>query len=330
MPEVPSLQSMQARLRFRQLQFLTALSDLGSLHRVAEQLGMTQPGATKMLREIETTFGAQLFVRSKRGMRPNELGGCVVRYARLSQSDLGQLRDEIAGVLTGKGGRLSVGAIGGAMPAVLVRALTRLRAIQPALSVSVREDTSAGLLAALDDGRLDLAICRTTVSAEPDRYVYEPLCEEQVVIAVGAHHPLAHARTVTLPQLMQYGWVFYPSPMPLRSVLEREFKEAGLPFPEYTTETASIFVTMLLLQEDANLVALLTAETMAFCQRHRLARQLPLAIRSRTEPYGIVTRRGSLLSPAATMLAQALREVVASEGSGAVGNGHDAFLPDGG
>lgn len=306
---VPSLPSMMARLRFRQCQFLTALADLGSLHRVAEQLGMTQPGASKMLREIETTFGAALFVRSKRGMRPNELGGCVIRFARLSQSDLGQLRQEIAGVLTGKGGRLSVGAIGGAMPAVLVRALTRLRAIQPELSVSVREDTSAGLLAALDDGRLDLAICRTTVSAEPDRYVYEPLCEEQVAIAVGPRHPLASAREVTLPQLAGYGWIVYPGPMPMRTLLEREFREAGVPYPEYTTETASIFVTVLMLQEDANLVALLSAETMAFYRGHQLVCQLPLSIKSRTEPYGIVTRRGSLLSPATAMFADALRAV---------------------
>ena len=36
MPEVPTLQSMMARLRFRQLQLLTALSDLGSLHRELE------------------------------------------------------------------------------------------------------------------------------------------------------------------------------------------------------------------------------------------------------------------------------------------------------
>jgi DNA-binding transcriptional LysR family regulator len=116
-----------------------------------------------MLHEIETTFGARLFERSKRGVQANDLGRCVVRYARLLQSDLTHLREEFTGVLTGKGGRLRVGAIGGALPAVVVPALTLLRESQPALSVNLREDTSAGLLAALDEGRLDLAICRTTV-----------------------------------------------------------------------------------------------------------------------------------------------------------------------
>ena len=112
MHSIPSLQSISARLRFKQLDFLTALADLGSLSRVGEQMAMTQPGATKMLHEIETTFGAQLFVRSKRGMVPNDMGRCVIRYGRLIQSDLGHLREEITGVLTGKGGRIAVGAIG--------------------------------------------------------------------------------------------------------------------------------------------------------------------------------------------------------------------------
>ena len=307
--KTPSLQSISARLRFKQLVFLVALDEVGSLHQVAEQLAMTQPGATKMLHEIETTFGARLFDRSKRGVQANELGRCVLRYARLLQSDLTHLREEFTGVLTGKGGRLRVGAIGGALPAVVVPALTLLRESQPALSVNLREDTSAGLLAALDEGRLDLAICRTTVAPQPERYVYEKLRDEQVAVAVGPRHPLAHAETVSLAQLAGLNWILYPSLMPLRTLLEREFREAGLPLPEYTTETSSIFVTMLLLQQPYHPVALLTAENMELCVRHGLGCRLPLDIRARTESYGIVTRRDSVLSPAANLMVAALRQV---------------------
>ena len=307
--KTPSLQSISARLRFKQLVFLVALDEVGSLHQVSEQLAMTQPGATKMLHEIETTFGARLFERSKRGVQANDLGRCVVRYARLLQSDLTHLREEFTGVLTGKGGRLRVGAIGGALPAVVVPALTLLRESQPALSVNLREDTSAGLLAALDEGRLDLAICRTTVAPQPERYVYEMLRAEQVAVAVGPRHPLAHAEHVSLAQLAGLNWILYPSLMPLRTLLEREFREAGLPLPEYTTETSSIFVTMLLLQEPNHPVALLTAENMELCIRHGLGCRLPLDIRARTESYGIVTRRDGVLSPAANLMVAALRQV---------------------
>jgi DNA-binding transcriptional LysR family regulator len=307
--KTPSLQSISARLRFKQLVFLIALDEAGSLHQAAEQLAMTQPGATKMLHEIEATFDARLFERSKRGVQANELGRCVLRYARLLQSDLTHLREEFTGVLTGKGGRLRVGAIGGALPAVVVPALTLLRESQPALSVNLREDTSAGLLSALDEGRLDLAICRITIATQPERYSYEMLRDERVSVAVGPRHPLVQAPTVSLAQLAGLNWILYPSLMPLRNLLEREFREAGLPLPEYTTETSSIFVTMLLLQESNHPVALLTAETMDLYARHGLAHRLPLEIRSRTEPYGIVTRRDSVLSPAAHLMVAALRKI---------------------
>jgi len=309
MDKTPSLQSISARLRFKQLVFLIALDEAGSLHQAAEQLAMTQPAATKMLHEIEVTFDARLFVRSKRGVQPNELGRCVLRYARLLQSDLAHLREEFTGVLTGKGGRLRVGAIGGALPAVVVPALTLLRESQPALSVNLREDTSAGLLSALDEGRLDLAICRITIAMQPERYAYEMLRDERVAVAVGPRHPLVHQSHVTLAELAGLNWILYPSLMPLRNLLEREFQEAGLPLPEHTTETSSIFVTMLLLQEPNHPVALLTAENMDLCVRHGLAHRLPLEIRSRTESYGIVTRRDTVLSPAAHLMVAALRQI---------------------
>lgn len=313
-PATPSLQSIIQRLRFKQLSFLVALDEGGSLHRVAEQMAMTQPGATKMLHEIEATFGAQLFVRSKQGMQANELGLCLVRHARLLQADLGHLREEFTGVLNGKGARLRMGAIAGALPAVVVPAMTELQQMQPALSISVREDTSAALLCELDAGRLDLAVCRTTVSPEPDRYHYEALCQERVAVVVGPNHPLRKAKKVSLAQLARLNWILYPSLMPLRTLLEREFKQAGLSMPAYTTETSSIYITVLLLQQSSHLVALLTVENMEFCLRHGLVHRVPVEILSRTESYGIVTRRDGSVAPAAALMIEAMRQQVRPSG----------------
>jgi DNA-binding transcriptional LysR family regulator len=305
---LPSLNSISSRLRFRQLRLLVAIDDLGSLHRAAEQVGLTQPGATKALHEIETTFGTQLFVRSTQGIEANELGRCVIRYARLFHSDLNHLRQEIAGALLGEGGRLAVGAITGALPALVVRAVAAVRKQQPSLSIELREDTSADLLAALTEGRLDLAICRIAVAVQPALFDYLPLCEEQVAIAVGPHHSLVKARKVTWAELAHMPWICYPSHLPLRTLLEREFKQAGLPFPAYPIETPSTFATILMLQEDPPPVTLLSAETLKLYRVHKLAFPLALPIRSRSEPYGIVTRRGWALSPAATMLIRELQK----------------------
>lgn len=308
---IPSLPSIVSRLRFRQLSLLVALDEHGSLHRAAERTGLTQPGLTKALREIELTFGTSLFTRSPKGVEATELGRCVVRYARLIEADLGHLREEIDSVLRGSGGRVAVGAIAGALHGVLIGALGQLRAQQPALSVEVREGTSVDLLNLLNEGRLDVAICRTTVSTQPEQFDYEPLQDEHVVVAANPRHPLVKARRVTLERLAEYRWIFYPSNLPLRSLLEREFREAGLALPPYPVETASTFATMLLLREDTQALALMPEATMAFCEHHQIARRLPLPIRARHEGYGIVTRRGAQLSSAARLLNECLRQVAA-------------------
>jgi DNA-binding transcriptional LysR family regulator len=305
---LPNVDSIAARLRLKQLRLLIALDDHGSLHRAADEMSLTQPGATKALREIESTFGATLFVRSAQGIRPNELGRCVIRYARLIHMDVAHLREEMAGILQGSGGRLAVGAIMGAVSGVLVDALTRLRAKQPALTVEVVEDTSARLLALLDQGRLDLAICRASVARQPEHYDYLELRDEPLAIVAGMAHALIDAPEVTLADLALSRWIVYPSIMPLRGLFEREFKEAGLPLPLHPVETASTITTVLLLQRDPTLVSLMPLDMAAFLTRHGLAKRLAIAVRSRTEPYGIVTRRGAALSAATKLMIDELTQ----------------------
>lgn len=289
---------------------LIALEECGSIHRAAERLSMTQPGLTKALHEIESTFGAQLFVRSKTGVLANELGECVIRYARIQEMELGHLRDEMNGVLRGSGGRVAVGAITGALHGVVIEAISRLRTQQPLLSVEVRESSSLDLLEWINEGRLDLAVCRTTVMSSSEQFDYQPLMEEAVAAAVGLRHPLVKAKKVSLSQLTKYRWVVYPGHMPLRKFLEQEFRQAGLELPHYPTETASSLATMLMLKQDPNLVALMASVTMEFCQEHRIAHRLPLRFETRNEGFGIVTRRGARLSPAANLLIACMRSIV--------------------
>src|SRR5512133_1610324 len=152
-PTLPSQSFLVGRLRMRQIALLTALDEQGSLHKAADVMCMTQPAATKALHELETSFGITLFNRSSKGMEPTELGRCVIRYARLIQADIGNLREELLDMMNGKGGRLSVGAVMGAVPLVLTRAIARIRELQPDLSIEIAEETSTQLLQHLDDGR---------------------------------------------------------------------------------------------------------------------------------------------------------------------------------
>lgn len=305
---LPSLSSITSRLHLKQLRLLIALADHGSLLRAAEQVALTQPGASKALQEIELTLGAQLFVRTNRGLEPTDLGHCVIRYARLIHTDLAHLREEMIGIMQGHGGRLALGVIMGAVP-LLTDALSRLLEKRPALSVEIVEDTSARLLHLLDQGRLDMAICRTSISQRPYLYDSVNIHNEQLAVVANVNHPMAAQPQLQLVDLAESRWVVYSANMPMRLSLEREFHEADLRFPLHLLETTSAFTTLSLLQKNPLFVALMSVDVAQFCTGFGMTCILPLQLQSRSEPYQLVTRRDTPLSPVAQLFIKEFTEV---------------------
>lgn len=304
---LPSLITMMSRLRFKQLRLLIALDDVKSLRKAAESVSITQPGASKALHEIESTLGCALFARTSQGLEPNDIGRCAIRYARLIHTDLAHLREEMMGILQGHGGRLSVGVIMGAVPA-LVEAMGRLRIKQSQIAFEIVEDTSEHLLTLLDQGRLDLAICRTSVSKRPAAYDCRLREQEPLVLVANPRHPFATHERLSLNDLAHSRWVVFPVNMPMRLTLEREFREAGLGFPLYPVETSSTFTTMSLLAHDPDLVAVMPADVAQMSLDHGILIRLPLALTSRNEPYEIVTRHGVGLTAPTQLLIDELMD----------------------
>ena len=286
---LPSFTTIVSRLRLKQLRLLIALDEHGSVRKASDAMSLSQPGATKALHEIEAIFGSSLFERTSKGLDANDMGRCVIRYAKLIHTDLEHLREEMVGILQGHGGRLTVGTIMGAVPA-LVDSLARLREKQPELSVSVIEDTSARLLSLLDQGRLDVAICRTSVSQRPTAYQTRSRAPEPLVVVANPIHALADRAALQLADLMESRWVVFPVNMPMRLTLEREFRQAGLSFPLYAIETSSTFTTLSLLLQDRNLIAVMPADVAQMALDHNMLVKLDLTINSVSEPYEIVTR----------------------------------------
>jgi len=303
-----TINMLLSRLRVKQLQLVIALDEHKSLHKAAAVLSVTQSAASKALHELEVMLDAALFERSASGMIPNQYGRRVIEYARLLTTDLTQLCDDITNIKSGRSGRLAIGAIMGAIPAHVVPALDALHAELPAITVEIVEDTSARMLSQLDDGRLDLVIGRSAVSAHPARYRYMKLADEPLSVVAGYSHSTKSQGNISMRELAHCRWVTYPSKMPLRELLERELDLAGINTPVDTVSTASTFVTVALLNQGRDLVSLLPTGIAELFARHRMLRILPVVLRSPSQPFGIVTRRSSVLSPMAERFIELLQE----------------------
>ncbi|KGJ01584.1 LysR family transcriptional regulator [Paracoccus sphaerophysae] len=279
-----------SRMTLRQMQLMTAIAENGSLKRASEAIEMSQPRATKSLREVEHLLGCTLFNRTNRGLFPNAAGDCAIRHARVMLAQLDAMEREIHSLSGAEFQRLRIGTIMGAVP-YISEIITIFLQRFPHTSVEIIEDTSADMLRMLDRGQLDLMIGRSSVSPNPHLYNVQAFHDELLSVVANPLHPLVGRKRVTLQDLSDSRWIVYAAAMPMRLSLEQEYRRAGLAFPRNLLETRSALTTMALIQANANTIALLSSDVAAFFTNFSMARTLPMHLQSRSEPYEVITRQ---------------------------------------
>ncbi|CAB5684261.1 Galactose-binding protein regulator [Delftia tsuruhatensis] len=289
--------SLLNRLRYKHLHMLVALGSSLNLHRASIGLAMSQPAATRMLREIEDMFGCQLFERLPRGMRPTALGAQLVRFAEASLNSLDRCAEDLAARRQGGYGYLSIGTIMGAAPDLVMTAVARLKAGNPQLRIRIMGDTSDQVLRLLDQRRIDLAIARRNPSAEGGPYSFEELGNERLLVVVRSGHALARRRKLAWEELLHdWPWILQPSTSPARIALDQLLQRLGLPAPADVIECSSVYSMQQLVQlTDAAM--LLSESALKDYLRMGLVKALPLRLDAPLAPFGILARADEALNP---------------------------------
>ena len=198
---------LRARLKTRQLMLLIAIGDEGNIHRAAEILNMSQPAASKLLKDLEDVLGISLFERLPRGMRPTWYGETMIRHARIALSSLTLAGGEIEALKTGRSGEVSVGAITGPAMSLLPHAVAIVAREHPDLRLHLVVESSDVLLERLSQSKLDIMVGRLFERHEKTNLSYERLADEPVCAVVRPGHPMLANSALTLEQLEQSEWI---------------------------------------------------------------------------------------------------------------------------
>ena len=147
--------------------FLVCLR-VGSISRAAHMLGRTQPALSQQLRRLEDIVGETLLQRAPSGVLPTAAGAALLPYA---ERILALSSEAIAGVPRARlSGRCSVGILedftGNALPA----ALADFGRLHPGTTLELVALMGAETRAALDTGRIQLALCDAEFLDRPLRW----------------------------------------------------------------------------------------------------------------------------------------------------------------
>jgi DNA-binding transcriptional LysR family regulator len=149
--------------------------------------------------ELETELGVTLLLRSSRSTRLTEAGQAVLDHARLLLDGAQRLREAADAAARHERGEVTVGFIASTVPSFLTPLLQHLAAAHPEVEVRVTQLLVGDLLAALRDGRIDVAIARDPHGG--DDVVVTPLVVEPMVLAVPRRHRWARRRRLTHEEL---------------------------------------------------------------------------------------------------------------------------------
>jgi len=187
-----------------QLRAFAAVAHQRHFGAAADDLAVTQPAVSAAVAALEASLGARLFERTPRGVMLTALGEQLLPMAHHTLAALNDLVSDAGRSGQTHHGPLRLGVIPTVAPYLLPTILEAFGARFPDLVPEITEATTRTILAALEDGSLDLLVM--ALPSDRAETVELPLYWEEFVLLVHEEHRLAGARdlpTTTLQGLDQ-------------------------------------------------------------------------------------------------------------------------------
>ncbi len=186
-------------MNLRDLTYVIAVEQHGSITRAAEACDITQPTLSAQIAKLEHEFGVAIFERDGRGLKITAAGRSVLEHAK---KIVGAVDDLVAATQNHRdpmAGTLRLGLIPTLAPYLLPSLLPAARKALPRLTLTIFEEQTATLLERLRSGTLDAAILATSV--DDQRLTAIPLFQEPLRLALWTEHPLAQRKCVELREI---------------------------------------------------------------------------------------------------------------------------------
>ncbi|WP_281967862.1 LysR family transcriptional regulator [Roseovarius nanhaiticus] len=293
------------RLRLRQLRLLIAVDRHRSILHAARELNLSQPAATKMIKDLEADFDVLLFERTNRGVNPTAAGAALIRGGQLIFRQISTTAQELEDIAGGNAGRIVVGTLLAASARLLPEAIARVMDERPGLIIKVVEGTNEVLMPRLRAGELDLVVGRLPMLRHRSDLSQMRLMQGRIALACRRGHPLLEKDELEFDDLRGLGWILPPSDTTLRRQIDQFFLDQGQYAPPRVVESVS-FVTNRALLAGSDMICAMPAELIEGDPGGALA-ALPLPLPFGDGPVGASFRAGTSLPPAAAALLDALR-----------------------
>lgn len=231
------------------LRYFLAIVDEGSFTLAAERERVAQPAVSQQIARLEADLGERLFDRRGRTMTLTQAGHALVPHARAILAHVDHARQDVAAISGLHTGRLTIGLVQPLPDPTFLHWIGSFQRAHPGIELTLLEDETEALLAALRDGAADLCLIGLgRYDPDPHDLDLRTVAREPVIVAVHPDHPLAGRGSVTLRALKDERIITLTEASKLRTTLENACRDAGFT-PDIAIETSHLDVVIALTAE---------------------------------------------------------------------------------
>lgn len=186
-------------LRFRQLQAFHAIVELGTVTAAAEYLGISQPGVSNLLHQLERQTRVTLFRRDKGRLVPTPEARLLYREVDTVVRGLDHVAQAVTDLQNKQAGHLQVASQHSMSFGFMPRLIAGFARDRPDLTISFQSQYSSKIQEWVLSGLFEIGICERPVLHDGLQVrSFELTCR----LALPADHPLA-AEDVVTPEMLR-------------------------------------------------------------------------------------------------------------------------------
>jgi len=194
-------------ITLRQLRALLAGIHSRSFSEAASRCYVSQPAYSLLIRQLEAQLGVKLFDRTTRRVEPTVTGRELGERIGQILADLDDSLREIADVVSGRRGRVTVGVMPTIGASILAATLAQLARDYPGVSICIREDQAAPLEELVAHRIVDFAV--GVEMSDSQSVSFAPLLQEQMFGVFHPDEPLLASKAITWKRVAHLPYIAF-------------------------------------------------------------------------------------------------------------------------
>jgi LysR family transcriptional regulator, hydrogen peroxide-inducible genes activator len=151
-------------MNLQQLDYIIAIDTHRHFQQAAKKCFVTQATLSMMIQKLEDELGVKIFDRSKKPVKPTEIGEKIIAQARRISADVARVNELIKEEKGEVSGELKIGIIPTLAPYLLPLFLKKFVTDYPQVKLLINEFTTSTIINRLKDGQLDAGILATPLN----------------------------------------------------------------------------------------------------------------------------------------------------------------------